>query len=106
MELYSNNNITVKDNVPDLYILSCGVEENIKTIELSEKLRKSGYIIEKDVFERSFKSQMKYANKLNCKNLIVIGEDEIKTNKAKIKNMETGEEKEIELNIETIKQCL
>ena len=49
---------------------------------------------------------MKYANKLNCKNLIVIGEDEIKTNKAKIKNMETGEEKEIELNIETIKQCL
>ncbi len=106
MELYSNNNIIVKDNVPDLYILSCGVEENIKTIELSEKLRKSGYIIEKDVFERSFKSQMKYANKLNCKNLIVIGEDEIKTNKAKIKNMETGEEKEIELNIETIKQCL
>lgn len=106
MELYSNNNIIVKDKVPDLYILSCGVEENIKTIELSEKLRKSGYIIEKDVFERSFKSQMKYANKLNCKNLIVIGEDEIKTNKAKIKNMETGEEKEIELNIETIKQCL
>jgi len=106
MELYSDNNDLLKDNVPDLYILSCGSEENIKAIELSENLRKSGYIIEKDVFERSFKSQMKYANKLNCKNLIVIGENEIKTNKVKIKNMETGEEKEIDLNIEAIKKCL
>ena len=106
MELYSNNNSIIEDSVPDLYILSCGSEENIKAVELSEALRKNGYIIEKDVFERSFKSQMKYANKLKCKNLIVIGEEEIKTNKAKIKNMETGEEKEIDLKFESIKDCL
>lgn len=106
MELYSNNNNMLEDSIPDLYILSIGNLENIKAIEISEELRKMGYIIEKDIFERSFKSQMKYADKLKCKNLIVIGEDEINTNKAKIKNMKTGEEKEIDLNINSIKDNL
>lgn len=106
MELYSNNNNMLEDSIPDLYILSIGNLENIKAIEISEELRKMGYIIEKDIFERSFKSQMKYADKLKCKNLIVIGEDEIKTNKAKIKNMKTGEENEIDLNINSIKDNL
>ena len=106
MELYSNNNNMLEDSIPDLYILSIGKLENIKAIEISEELRKMGYVIEKDIFERSFKSQMKYADKLKCKNLIVIGEDEINTNKAKIKNMKTGEEKEIDLNINSIKDNL
>ena len=46
---------------------------------------------------------MKYADKINAKNLLVIGENELQSGKAKIKNMATGEEKEIEfLNIENI----
>ena len=106
MELYSNNNNKLEDSVPDLYILSVGNLENIKAVEISEGLRENGFIVEKDVFERSFKSQMKYADKLNCKNLIVIGENEIKTNIAKIKNMETGEEIEIYLDVDTIMKYL
>ena len=42
---------------------------------------------EKDIFERSFKAQMKYADKINAKNLLVIGENELNEGKAKIKNM-------------------
>ena len=106
MEMYNTNNKELKDNVPDLYILSSGIEENKFALEISEKLRKENYIIEKDISERSFKSQMKYANKIEAKYLLVIGEDELASKKAKIKNMATGEEIEVDLDIGKIKEVL
>ena len=45
---------------------------------------------------------MKYADKLNAKFLLVIGENELSSNKAKIKDMKTGNEIEISLNIDEI----
>ena len=104
MEMYNENNTQIEDKKPDLYILSLGGKENQKALELSLKLRKDGYIIEKDIFERSFKAQMKYADKISAKNLLVIGENELNSNTAKIKNMQTGEETEIALNYEEIKK--
>ncbi len=47
---------------------------------------------------------MKYADKIGANNLIVIGENELNFNSAKIKNMQTGEEKEISLSYEEIKK--
>ena len=105
MEMYNENN-KIKDKVPDLYILSNGEEENKKALEISESLRKEKYIIEKDICDRSFKAQMKYANKIQAKYLLVIGESEIQTNTAKIKNMENGEEKDISLDVNEIKNIL
>lgn len=102
MEIYNEYNQNVENKVPDLYILSLGTEENKKSLELAENLRKKGFIVEKDIFERSFKAQMKYADKIKAKNLIVIGENELNQGIAKIKNMATGEEKEISLSFESI----
>ena len=102
MELYNQNNNLEDTKIPEIYILSLGTEENKKALEISEGLREKGIIVEKDIFERSFKSQMKYADKIKAKNLLVIGENEINQGKAKIKNMQTGEEKEISLNTESI----
>ena len=39
-----------------------------------------------------------YANKINAKFTMVIGDSEIENNKAKIRNMATKEEKEISLD--------
>lgn len=103
MEMFENtNNKEVEENVPDLYIVSCGDKENVKAIEIAESLRKAGIYVEKDIMERSFKAQFKYADKLNCKNVIVIGEDELNSGKVKVKNMATGEETETELVPEEI----
>ena len=106
MEMYTANNEIKDDKIPDLYILSVGKEENIKAINLAEELRKEKFIIEKDVFERSFKAQMKYADKINARFLLVIGEEEIKTQMAKIKNMKTGEEKEVKLTLNEIRNII
>lgn len=103
MEMFEEtNNTEMKERVSDLYIVSCGDKENIKAIEIAEVLRNQGVYVEKDIMERSFNAQLKYADKINSKNLLVIGENELNTNKAKIKNMATGEEKETELLVESI----
>lgn len=47
---------------------------------------------------------MKYANKLGAKFVLVLGDDEMSTNKAKIKNMQTGEETEINLDERFLKE--
>ena len=100
MEMYNENNKEFEEVTPDIYILSNGIEENKLALEISEKLREKGFIVEKDICERSFNSQMKYANKIKAKKLLVIGEDELKSRKAKIKNMKTDEEKEIVLELD------
>ena len=102
MELYNENNNIENTKIPELYILSLGNEENKKALKISEGLRQKGIIVEKDIFERSFKAQMKYADKIKAKNLLVIGENELSEGKAKNKNMQTGEEKETLLEVEDI----
>lgn len=103
MDMYKNK---TEETKPDLYILSVGNKENQKAIELSKDLRKKGYVIEKDICERSFNAQMKYSNKINAKYLLVIGENELEMEKAKIKNMQTGNEKEVKLNLEEISKVI
>ena len=49
---------------------------------------------------------MKYADKIGAKNLLVIGEEELNSNSAKIKNMLTGEEKVVSLDVDSIKNAL
>ena len=96
----------IEKRKPDLYIVSSGEEENAKAMELAEKLRDQDVFVERDLLERSFKSQMKYADKIEARNLIVIGENELKSGTVKIKNMATGEEVETNLNAEEIKNVL
>lgn len=96
------NNLEEIDTVPDLYIVSVGEKETIEAMKISEELRKEYFIVERDIMQRSFKAQMKYADKIGAKYLLVIGENEISTGKAKIKNMKTGEKVETNLSTESI----
>ena len=55
---------------------------------------------------KKLKAKFKYANKLEIPNVVIIGEDELKENKVKVKDMETGEEKIIEMDIQKIINAL
>ncbi|MBQ2890284.1 MAG: histidine--tRNA ligase, partial [Clostridia bacterium] len=65
-------------------------------------LRMKGVFAEQDLCGRSVKAQMKFANKLGAKYSAVIGDDEIANNKINLKNMESGEQKEISLTADSI----
>lgn len=95
----------LKDFNTDLYIAVMGKEEMVKALKIAENLRKY-LIVETDICSRSFNAQLKYANKIGAENLLVIGEEELKTNSTKIKNMQTGKEYNVELDADSIFEAI
>ena len=61
-------------------------------------LRKAGISAISDLNDRSVKAQLKYADKLGAKFSLVIGETELESGRAAIKNMQSGEAAEIEID--------
>jgi histidyl-tRNA synthetase len=59
--------------------------------------RDEGFFVEYDLVERGLKPQMKYADKIGAKFVIVLGDNEIESGNAKLKNMATGEQTDITL---------
>ena len=70
--------------------------------KLVMQLREAGIVAECDHLGKSVKAQMKYANKIEAKYSIIIGDDEIAKGVARIKNMEDGLETECALVAEEI----
>jgi len=83
---------------PDIYMISLGDEAIKVSFSLAQTLRNDNFIVIMETLRRSLKAQMKEANKLNSKHTIIIGEEEIKNQKAIIKNMESGDQKAISFN--------
>ena len=82
----------------ELYVGILGKEARAQAYQLVNTLRMAGIIVETDYMYRSVKAQMKYANELGAKYTVILGENELKENSAKIKNMETGEQTEVALD--------
>ncbi|MCI0706381.1 MAG: histidine--tRNA ligase [Ignavibacteriae bacterium] len=61
------------------------------------KLRAKGIAVELDYLGRSVKAQMREANRQNARYVVVVGETELKSGKAKLKDMRNGGEQEISL---------
>ena len=55
---------------------------------------------------RGLKAQMKYADKIGAQYTIVLGENELAQGKAELKNMKTGEKKDISLGEDFIDQYI
>ncbi|MBR2466973.1 MAG: histidine--tRNA ligase [Clostridia bacterium] len=87
---------------PVLYVAALGDRALIKSLEITERLRKAGKYAECDTVGRSLKAQMKYANKIGAQYTLIIGDSEIDTGKAQLKNMEDGSQTEVELDSFTI----
>ena len=82
----------------DIYFATMGDSALEKAMELSRELREYGYFAEYDMMNRGLKAQMKYANKIGAAFTVVLGDNELNEGKAKLKNMESGDEKEILLD--------
>lgn len=94
--------IKLEERKPDLYIACIGDEAVLFANSLAVELREKGIFVERDICERSLKAQFKYADKIEARYSLTLGDDEIKNKIVKLKNMVTGEEKEVELVSEDI----
>ncbi len=87
----------IEEKTCDLYIATMGENAVNKALSMTSALRDEGFFVEYDLVERGLKPQMKYADKIGAKFVIVLGDNEIESGSAKLKNMATGEQTDITL---------
>ena len=84
-------------NKLDLFIVAMGEKAELKAVEIAKDMRSEGFSVQYDLNARSLRAQMKYADKVDAKYIVVIGEDEVNSDVAKLKDMQTGESTDISL---------
>ena len=81
----------------DVFILVFDKENLTYTFNLVDNLRNAGYVAEYDYNTASMKSQMKKADKSQARYAVILGSNEVKENKAAVKDLISGEQFLIEL---------
>ena len=82
---------------PDIYIAPLGEAASAMAMNLCYSLRNEGFSALTDISGRSAKAQFKFADKLKAQFTVAIGDDEIAKGSAVLKNMDTGETKEVSI---------
>ena len=86
-----------EDSTCDLFIATLGDKATLKASALCRELRDEGYKVQTDICGRGLKAQMKYANKIGAKFTLVLGDNEVESEKATLKKMSDSSEREISL---------
>jgi histidyl-tRNA synthetase len=79
-----------------VYIIPIGTE--IESLNLLTRLRRQGISGDIEMNKRKLRKSLEYAGKQGIPFVIVIGEDEIKNEKVRIRNMKEGNEEEIDMD--------
>ncbi|MBE6875600.1 MAG: histidine--tRNA ligase [Ruminococcus sp.] len=82
----------------DVYFVPMGEQAELKAMQLTAQLRRDGISAQTDVMGRSLRAQMKYADKINARFTVVIGDNELEQGEAVLKNMKSGEKISIKLD--------
>ena len=89
-----------------IYVASMGEPARDRSFELAQELRALGIAADYDVCGRSLKAQMKYADKTGAKTVLVIGDNELASGEAELKDMRGGENKRVSISAEEIAKAL
>jgi histidyl-tRNA synthetase len=86
-----------KQSYIDLYVGAMGEEAKIEALKLINLLRERNIKCDFDHMNRSVKAEMKYANKIEARFTIILGENELQSGVAKLKRMNDGEQFEVNI---------
>ena len=89
-------NVTVPTAAPvDVYLSVLGDAAMPVALRLAQELRESGVKTDLEFKGRGLRAQMRTANKLNARYVVMIGEDEINNAAATVRDMETGDQQSV-----------
>jgi histidyl-tRNA synthetase len=83
------------DPALDVYIVTLGDRARRPGFKLLRELREAGIRSDMDFMDRKMKAQMKSADRLHARTVILIGEDEVTEGVAQLKNMEDGTQEKV-----------
>ena len=97
-QLRENNILNIEEaSIMDMLIVPfCEDYEYI--FKVYNALRKNNIKVDICYLDKGFKQKMKYANKINAKYVILIGEDEINENVVTLKDMISGEQEKLTID--------
>src|SRR6266516_4785463 len=81
-----------------VFVVMAGAEVRKETIEVLTLLRVDGVRADRDLKERPLRKQMEYAASIKARLVVIVGPREIKENKVRLRDMKTGEERDVEKN--------
>lgn len=81
-----------------VYVAPIGEAGREKAFRVVSELRKAGIAADTDYMERGIKAQFKYADKINAKFVGVLGDSEAERGVVKLKDMSSGEEKDVPIS--------
>lgn len=84
--------------VTDIYVLPVSTTVRDRAIKIVDDLRAKGLVVETDLKDRNVSSQLGYANSIGAKIVLILGENDLEKQKITLKDMDTGEEKLINLD--------
>lgn len=83
---------------PQLFIAAIGDEASDRAFVMMSQLQTAGIRAEMDYLGKSLKAQMRRANKLNAAFTLILGEDELKSGQAQLKNMADSSQSMVDLS--------
>jgi histidyl-tRNA synthetase len=87
---------------PDLFLCPLGNKATEKALVLAEGLREKGLWAEVNYDGTSLRSQMRKANRIAAQHVIILGDEELETDTASVKDMTGGQESKTELNASSL----
>jgi histidyl-tRNA synthetase len=79
------------------FIAVLGEKAQKTALSIATQLRTNGFRVEMEHQNTSLKSQMRRANKLGARYVVILGEDELQRGKVTLRNMGNKEQNEIEI---------
>jgi histidyl-tRNA synthetase len=97
-----------KEKKPKIFLAQIGELAKRKSLKIIEEFRKEKIPIYESIGKDSLKSQMKLADKLGVKYVLIFGQQEALNNEILLRNMETGKQKKLKLKnlIKEVKKIL
>ena len=83
---------------PDLFLVGLGEEAEKKVFKWANDLRRSGLWVETEYASKGLKAQMKKADRLGAKKVLIVGDDELDSGKAILRDMNTKVQEEVNLD--------
>jgi len=82
---------------PDLFLLSLGEKALAYNVGLASKMRHGGISAAMDFDAKSMKSQMRTADRIHAKYVLILGDNELESGTAVLKDMSDGSQKTLRL---------
>ena len=97
-----------KNPVPDLFIIGLGEDAEKKAFTWASDLRKSGFWVETDYGSKGLKAQLRRADRLGASRVLIVGDNELASGKALLKDMIRKQQKSVDLEdlLNTLKNLL